>query len=155
MSQFFSANSLKNKLLSCYPKFFNSRIDSLYSNRNWPALSRLLSLLLNNETKELDFTKWTSFGVWTEDRVGDLIKVLRLIRCNAPNLERFSVCCLAVEEYEVLKQVVDEIMLLKNLKYLEVGGISWLQNEELIKLPLYLPNLVCLKVKYLCYKLER
>jgi hypothetical protein len=114
---------------------------------NWAALSRLISLLLNNETKELDFSKWISFSFWTEERISKIVELLRLVRFKAPNLEQLSVYCFAAEEYDIQKQVMDEIMLFKNLRNLEVGGICWLQSEELVKLPLHLPNLVCLKVQ--------
>jgi hypothetical protein len=105
--------------------------------------------LLNNETKELDFSKWISFSFWTEERISQIIELLRLVRYKAPNLEQLAVYCFAAEEYEIQKQVMDEIMLFKNLKNLEVAGICWLQSEELVKLPLHLPNLVRLKVHHI------
>lgn len=147
----FAANFLKNKLLTYYPKTFDP-VAFRCSDYNWPDLAELIGLLLNNETKELNFIKWYSFSVyWTKSKVGEMIKLLRLIRKKAPNLEKLSVCCVIEDDkedtnYALQKRVVYEIMMLKNLKYLEVVGFFYFQSEDLKQLLITMPNLVMLKV---------
>jgi hypothetical protein len=144
---------LKNKLLSHYPQAFG-RMASRCSDYNWPELVELIGSLLNDETKELNFIKWYFFSVyWTKSKVGEIIKLLRLIKRKAPNLEKLSVCCIIEDEedanYAVQKRVVYEIMMLKNLKILEVLGFFYFQSEDLRQLLISMPNLVTLKVKIL------
>jgi hypothetical protein len=146
---------LKNKLLSHYPQAFDC-MASRCSDYNWPELAELIGLLLNDETKELNFIKWYFFSVyWTKSKVGEIIKLLRLIKRKAPNLEKLSVCCIIEDEedanYAVQKRVVYEIMLLKNLKFLEVVGFFYFQSEDLRQLLISMPNLVTLKVKNILF----